>query len=326
MRRWIFLGASLLVSGLFLWLALHDVPLAEVVDGIRQANIGWVIVSLICVFCGQATRAIRWRGLVGFRVPMIRSLHILNVTMLLNQLPLRAGEVARSLLATQSGVPVVTAATSIVVERLIDVVAVVVTLALVLSRLPSAPAAVTQTAALFGIAAVAAFIVLIVFARYPQIAHRVLAWIETRFPVFKRLNFVKRVDEVLDGLRPLTHTGSAAHAVGWTVISWAFSAAIFYALQRALNIDGIDRVLSSLLGVTLASFSVAIPVSVAAIGPFELAVQVAGDVVGMNPVTATTLGFLVHGLTVLSYGVMGTIGLVTLGVSLGDVLAEPAGE
>ena len=139
MRRWIILAASLIVSGVFLWLALRGVPFTEVIDGIRQANLFWVIVSMLCILGAQGSRAIRWRGLLDNRVPLLRAFHILNLTMLLNQLPLRAGEVARSLLATRSGVPVVTAATSIVVERLIDVVVVVVMLAVALARLPSAP-------------------------------------------------------------------------------------------------------------------------------------------------------------------------------------------
>jgi len=324
MRRWIVLGASLLVSGIFLWLALRDVPLADVVNGIRQADFTWVLVSLLCIVGAQASRAVRWRGLLGYRIAFVQTLHILNVTMLLNQLPLRAGEVARSLLATRSNVPVVTAATSIVVERLMDVVTVVLFLAFALTRLPSAPAAVTQTAVLFGIAGVVSFIVLIIFARYPQAAHRLLDWFETHLPVVKRLHLRQRVDEVLEGLRPLTHGARAAQAFGWTIIGWVFSVVTFYALERALGIQGVDLALGAMLGVALASFSIAIPVTLAALGPFEGAVRIAGGLVNMNPVTATTLGFLFHGVTVLAYGIVGTIGLVTLGISLSDVLTQPA--
>ncbi len=324
MRRWLILLASLLVSGVFLWLALRDVPLAEVVEGIRQADFGWVLVSVLCIFGAQASRAVRWRGLLEQRVPLVQALHILNITMLLNQLPLRAGEVARSLLATRSGVPFVTAATSIVVERLLDVVTVVIMLTFALSRLPSTPAVVAQAATLFGAAAVIAFLVLIGFARYPQVAHRLLTGAERRVPALKRLNGVRRVEEVLDGLRPMTQPRRAAHAVAWTIVGWVFSTVTFYALERAMAVEGVDLILGMILGVALASFSIAIPVSVAAIGPFEGAVRVAGDAVQMSAVTATTLGFLFHGVTVFSYALFGVIGLVALGISLSDVLAQPA--
>jgi hypothetical protein len=254
---------------------------------------------------------------------LTHAFHILNIAMLINQLPLRAGEVARSLLATRSGVPIVTAATSIVIERLIDVVAVVVLLAVAASRLPSAPPGVAQAAALFGVAAVIGFIVLVVFARYPQLAHRLLAWFEARLPLIKRLNGSKRLDEVLDGLRPLTQAKHAVHVTIWTVFGWAFSLFTFYALERALDVSGVDLIIGSMLGVGLAAFSIAIPVSVAAIGPFEGAVRVAGDAVGMTAVISTTLGFLFHGIVVLVYAFFGVIGLVALGVSLGDVLKQP---
>jgi uncharacterized protein (TIRG00374 family) len=322
MRRWLILLASLIVSAVFLWLALRDVPFTEVIEGIRQAHFGWVLLSLLGVLGSLASRAVRWRGLLDSRVSLIQAFHILNVTMLLNQLPLRAGEVARSLLATRSGVPIVTAATSIVVERLLDVVAVVLMLAIALSRLPTAPAVVAQAAALFGAAAVIAFLVLIAFARYPQVAHRLLTGVENRVPALKRLNGRRRMDEVLDGLRPLTRAGRAAHAIGWSGIGWAFSLFTFYALERALAIEQVDLMLGMLLGVALASFSIAIPVSVASIGPFEGAVRVAGDAVRMSPVAATTLGFLFHGISVLGYAVLGALGLIALGVSLGDVLTQ----
>ena len=326
MRRGFILAASLIVSAIFLWLALRDVPLSDVISGIRQANGAWLILSMFGVFASLAGRAILWRGLLDNRLSLSQAFHILNVTMLLNLLPLRAGEVARSLLATRSGIPVVTAATSIVVERLLDVLAVVLMLVIAVSRLPSAPAGVTQVAAIFGAAAVLAFIILIVFARYPQVADRLLVWVESRIPVLKRLNGQKRMDEVLDGLRPLTQRHRAVHALVWTVISWAASLATVYTLERALSIDSSMLILGMLLSVSLASFSIGIPVSVASIGPFEGAVRVAGATVGMSPLAATTLGFLFHGISVLGYAVFGIIGLIALGVSLGDVLAQARSE
>lgn len=323
MRRWLVIAASVVVSGVFLWLALRGVPLDEVLNGIRQADPVWVLLSLVAAVGSLASRAVRWRGLLDGRIPLMQAFHILNVAMLINQLPLRAGEVARSLLATRSGVPLVTAATSIVVERLLDVVAVILMLAAALSQLPSAPPLMVRAAALFGAAALAAFIVMIIFARYPQRVDALLARLELGLPVLRRFKLRRRIDEVLDGLAPLTQPRRAAHAILWTAIGWTSSTLTFYTLERALGITGANLWLGALIAVTLASFSIAIPVSVASIGPFEGAVRVAGDTVGMSSLAATTLGFLIHGLTVLSYAVFGGIGLLALGVSLGDVLEQP---
>jgi uncharacterized protein (TIRG00374 family) len=321
MRRIPFFIASLLVSGLFLWLALRDVPLEDVSHSIGQANGWWVGVAFLCIVAGLWTRAVRWRGLLGFRVPLGQAFHILNITFLVNQLPFRAGELARSLLATRANVPIVTAATSIVVERVLDTLLVVILLAVALSHLPNAPLVATQAATLFGVAAVLAFTLLIIFARRPHLAHQLLDWAEKRLPLLRRMRLRRLLDNVIEGLQPLTSWSGFLHAVGWTIIAWALSLAEVYALYRALPVGDVDILLSVVLAVTLASFSIAIPVTVAAIGPFEGAVRLAGEAVGMSPAIATSLGFLFHGTTVMTYAILGMLGLLVMGVSLGDMLS-----
>lgn len=323
MRRTIFLVVSVLVSAVFLWLAVRDVPMAEVLDRIRQANLLWVIVSVFSIGAGNWARAVRWRGLVDFKIPLIQSIHIMNITFLVNLLPLRAGEIARSVLATRSKVPFVTAATSVVVERMIDTLLVVIVLTLAVSRLPSAPEAITRTAGIFGVVVIIAFIVLLYFARYREVAHKTLVFMQRVLPFIQRFPLEKLLDNVLDGLRPLTRWRSGAHAIGWTLISWVFSFFTFYCLELALNIPAIapevDPILMALLGVSLAAFSIAIPVTVGSIGPFEVAVKEAGKAVGMVSDLATSLGFLFHGMNIIGYAIWGSIGLLAMGVSLSDV-------
>jgi uncharacterized membrane protein YbhN (UPF0104 family) len=251
----------------------------------------------------------------------VQAFQLLNITMLLNLIPLRMGEVARSLLATRSGVPVMTAATSIVVERLLDTLLVVVMLAAALTQLPDAPESATQVAGAFGAATIAAFIVLIFFARFPSVPHAVLAFVERVLPFLRRLRLGRLLDHVLDGLRPLTNWRSALHAVFWTLVSWGFSTITFVCYMLALNVEE-NILLMAVISMTLASFSIAIPVSVAAIGPYQGAVRVAGDAVRMAPTLSTALGFLIHGVNILGYAIMGVISLIVMGVSLSDVMRQ----
>lgn len=324
MRRAIIIIVSVLVSALFLFLALRDVPLQEVWTRIQQANIVWIIISLFSVLAGNWTRAIRWNGLLGFKIPHLQAVHIMNITFLANQLPLRAGEVLRTLLATRSKVPLVTAATSVVVERMIDTLFVVIVLTFAVSQAPNASPTITASAGLFGVAVIVAFIILIIFARYPDFAHKTIAVFQRVLPFLKRLPLEKLLDNVLEGLKPLTQWRSGAHAIGWSIIAWSFSFFTFYCLEQALNIPQLDPnvnlLLMSFLGVGMAAFSIAIPVSVAAIGPFELAVSEAGRAIGMLPEIATSLGFLFHGVNIIGYAIWGVIGMLAMGVSLGDVM------
>lgn len=319
MRRTIFIAASVLVSGVFLWLAVRDVPMDEILASISQANLLWILLGMFFVAAGLWTRAIRWRALVNYKVDQVEAFHILNITMILNQLPLRAGEVARTLLATRSGVPILTGATSIVVERLLDTLLVVIWLSIALTQLPEAPESATSAAALFGVAGVVAFILLIVFARYPRIAHSILEFVERLLPFIKRLNLGRLLDHVLDGAKPLAHWRSAAHAIIWTIISWTMSALTFICLLLALNIQD-NLLVMAIISLTLASFSIAIPVTVASIGPYQGAVRVAGDAVGLAPTLSLSAGFLIHGVNILAYAILGGIGMLAMGVSLSEVM------
>ena len=319
MRRTLFLIVSILVSALFLWLALRDIPREDILSSIRQADLAWVAVSLGFGAIGLWTRGIRWRGLLNNRIGLMQSFNMLCIAMLLNQLPLRAGEVARSALATRSGVPFFTAATSVLVERLLDTLAVVIVLAAALTQLPDVEPALTQVATLFGVLGVIAVGMLLVFARKPDLARDLLSFFERVLPPLKRLPLRGLLENILDGIQPLARWRSAVHAIFWTAISWALSFATFYAL--ALSIGATHNIgLMTLLSVTMASFALVLPVSVAAIGPFEGAVRLSGQAVGLGAALATALGFLFHGINVLTYAIWGTIGLLMMGVSLGDVL------
>lgn len=328
MRRTVFLIASVAVSAFFLYVALRGVDFNEVLKSIQQADMGWIIVSLIGITAGLWLRGIRWHGMLDFKPPLLRTAHILNLGFLLNLLPFRIGEVARSILITREGVPVVTAATSVVLERLIDTLLVVILLVFSITRIPNTPDEVIQPTTTFGILVVIAFAVMVFFARFPKIGHQVLELVERFLPFLKRLGLNKLFDQLLVGLKPLTHVRSALHAIVWTLISWTSSFITLYALVRALNIpaangsplDENSRILLTLLGLALASLGNAVPISVAGFGPFEAMIIIAGETIGIPKESAVSLGFLFHGINIIGYAAWGIVGLLALGVSLGDVM------
>lgn len=331
MRKLAFILISIVVSGIFLWLALRDVPLGDMFASISQANVLLVFASFASVGLALALRGIRWQVLIDKRMSFLQCFHIFNVGMLINMLPLRAGEVARVVLATRFGVPVFTSGASIIVERLLDVVMVLIVLAVGLSRAPSVPESAGRAAVLFSIVAVVGFVTLIIFARFPRLPHAIIGWLEARIAPLKRLNLTRRVDEVLDGLRIFTHLGTAVKAVGWTLIGWAVSLFTFWSLLIAFNVPTLvpdaDIVSLTCMGLALASLGVALPVTVAGIGPFQGAARVAGELVGVPAAVSAAIGVVFHGVTFVSYGLWGVIGLLALGVNLGDVMrAKPTAE
>jgi uncharacterized protein (TIRG00374 family) len=322
MRRILLIVASVLVSAIILALAVRDVPLADVGRNLANIDPVWAVICLLLVFLGLWARGVRWRGLLDNRMSFMRTFHASNIMFMLNYLPLRLGEVARTALAAREGVPFMTAATSVVVERLVDTVFIVVVLSFSLSGLPQAPAGAAQAATLFGLASLTAFIILIALARYPAFAERLLGWMDVRIPFLKRLPLRRLLHDVLAGLTPLTHWRSAAHLIGWTLIAWAFSFSGYYAAQRALGLANIDFLLNSFLSVALIAFSIAIPLSLASIGPFQAAARLGGTAVGLSPEAALALGVLYHVIAFIGYSALGVWGLIAMGVSLADVTRQ----
>lgn len=323
-KRVAIIVGSLVMSAGFLWLALRDVPIAEVWASIQAANIWWVMAAVSVGVVGIYTRGIRWRGLVNNQVSLARAFYIVGIMSLLNILPMRLGEVARTVLAARERIPVITAATSIVVERLVDTLFVLLLLMVTVSQVESLPASVAQTAQLLGVLTVVGFAVLMTLARYPQTVRRLMHAITERVPLLSRLPLESLLDHALDGLTPLTDWRRFAHAFGWTVVSWVMSFLVFYFGQLALTTDSPPTVAA--LSLPLAAFSVALPLTVAALGPFQGAVRIAGEAFGMAEVTATAMGFLVHGVTIAMYVITGIWGLMGLGVALADVMQRPADE
>lgn len=319
-------AVSIIVSAVSLWLILRDAPVADVLDSIQKADAGHLLIAFLFVSLSLLTRGVRWWGLLGGRLSLVQAAHIVNVMFLVNQLPLRVGEVARGLLAVRGGVPIVTSASSIVVERLVDMLVVVLMIAGSVSQLPDAPADVTQRAAFLGLLALAGFAALLILAQVPQFAHRALEGLLGLFPRLGRLPLKRLLDSLLTGLQPLTQRRLLIFCGVWTAIAWAMSAAAFYFLHRALGIE-VNFVHSVPLGLALAALSIALPVSVAGLGPFEAAIVLTGQLVGMDSLAAISLGFLFHGISVLGYGIWGALGMLALGISPAVAFeAESGGE
>ena len=309
-RRILVLFASVAVSAALLLVILHDVPIDAVVESIGAADTGLLLLAFAFVAVALLLRGIRWSVLLDRRIPILPATHMVNVMFLGNQLPLRLGEVARSVLATRSQVPLGTSASSIVAERLLDTLIVALMIAASVGGSPD----VSERAALFGFLALVGFLILIFFARHPQIAHRFLDGLLRLLPILSRLPLKTLLNDLLAGLQPLTHPRALLSIVFWTVMAWGISLLGYYCLHLALGIET-DYLRSVPLGVSLAALALALPVSIAGLGPFEGAIVVSGNIVGMDPLASVSLGFLYHGVSVLSYAIWGTIGLLALGVS-----------
>src|SRR5512143_1900277 len=136
MKRWRF-WIGLVISAVFLWLALRGLSLAEVASKLPGIEYWWLVPGVAVYFLAVWARAWRWRYLLRPIKPIsTRALFpVVCIGYAGNNIyPARAGEVLRALvLKRHAGVAVSASLATIIVERVYDGV---VMLAFVFINLP----------------------------------------------------------------------------------------------------------------------------------------------------------------------------------------------
>lgn len=315
------------ISLLLLVLVLRGVDLNRVQGALAGADYRYVVPAVLLLVAGLFTRAIRWRVLLLARLSLKHAFSILNVSYLFNSaLPFRLGEVVRIFLATRVPEPVAafTTLSTILVERLVDLLTVIGMLGIVLTML-DVPDYVTTAGIVLGAGSVFGLAVLVTLARRQELAFSLLAWVKQLVPVIKRWNLEVGLARFLEGLQPLASGQVVFHLVFWTAVSWGLSVVAGYVLLYAFFPR--PEWVTTLFFIVMASLAVSVPYAPGAVGPYEAGVVVALSLTGFGQPDGAAIAFAIvlHVVNVGIYTVMGVLGLLHQGMSLGQVMRGAQG-
>ncbi len=322
MKRWRVGLLGLVVSLAAIYFIASQVNLNQLKDAVVSAHYIYVLPTIAFLLLGLVTRAIRWQVLLNKDLPFWRTFSIMNVAYLVNGvLPLRIGEVARMYLATRAipPVPPMKTASTIIVERLLDLLGVVLMVVLALSGGP-VPDQIRASALVSGLVALVGFAALVVLASQRQVASQLLQWILGLIGRDTKSAFSMRLttwfEHFLDGLKPLTRPYALAAALCWTIVSWGFSAIAGYILMFTFYSHASWA--ATLLYIAAAAFAIAVPAVPGNLGPYEGSIYLAISAMGYaNPAgTAVAFAVLVHGLNLAVHAITGVIGFIQEGISL----------
>lgn len=124
---------GLLISGVFIYLAFNQVDMHEMAAALKEANYLWLLPALLFMFVSHGLRAFRWGYFLG-HIKKIRLSTLFSSLMIgyaaNNVFPLRLGEFLRAFaIGKSTQVPKSSAFATIIVERLIDVLTLLLLLA-----------------------------------------------------------------------------------------------------------------------------------------------------------------------------------------------------
>jgi len=236
LRSWKF-WIGLLVSIVFLTVALRGLDLEHFWQTLRGANYWWIVPSVGVYFVATWLRTWRWRYMLNHikRIPVARLFPVVVIGYMGNNVyPARAGEVLRSyVLRRKEHIPISVSLTTVLLERLFDGL---VMLLFILATLPFAPLpAIYRTlvlimSALFGVALV---VFLFVVAR-PARFEWLYTWlVDHLLPRMLRPHVRDLFDRFVEGLQALRSPRDVVLIFSISALTWLVEAASYWLVLQA---------------------------------------------------------------------------------------------
>jgi uncharacterized membrane protein YbhN (UPF0104 family) len=306
-RRRLFLGVRIAVlcavaAGLYFFLrGIDGAALWAALRGARLLPIaGAAALSFVILFL----KSCNFRLMLGARVSVWRLFRYTIAAFAGSLLaPARAGEALRLyLLRRRDGVPLTTAGAAAIGEKLVDGLAMVLTVTPAAFLLPAAPPWVARTALALIAAAVAVALVVWILLRRNHGRDGVLGRLAT-------------------AMQPLRRPRTFALALCFALAGWACDFASILLVLHAVGVSVPPAgPLLILLGVNVALF---VPTTPGNIGAHEVGALVALDILGVPREAATAFALLYHGMQVVP---LLAVGLADIRLTLGFKAPEPATE
>lgn len=288
-------AVGLVLTIFFVWLILRRLDLHAVATAIGAARPGFLLAALATFLAGYGCRVARWRimlaahnGALRWRDcagPLFASVAANNV------LPFRMGDIIRSFgFCKQLGVSQGVSITTLFVERLLDLLMVLLFLAGALAFFPGGE--LVKWSGLAPILAVAALSLLLIhpalFDYFATLAARLVRRLAPRFGALL-------TREVHRSVETITHVSSArtmAVLIAWSFLAWACESLVFWLCACAL--PALDATSGAWLALPVGTLATIIPSAPGFIGTFDFFVAQAMTQSGNTPAAAAAFAVLVH--------------------------------
>src|SRR5918994_4892542 len=123
-RRVLVALGGVLISAIFLWLAIRDADAADVRAALEDAQVGLVLLAVVAFAVGYFFQALRWRKIANTPMPGLRRFYGMVICGLAcnNVLPVRIGELLRAgWLSREAPMPGGRALGTVALDRVCDV-------------------------------------------------------------------------------------------------------------------------------------------------------------------------------------------------------------
>lgn len=298
-RRWLRQALGVIVPIVCLALIFRQVRFDELRQALGQLDWRFVALGVASLAFGYAIRIHRWAVMLratGTSVddwtcaaPFLGSITLNNV------LPFRAGDFVRALVFPSSlGVRRVTATASLLLERLLDLLTLLLSLGigLSLSTRVGLPQWLGKSAVILSVLGAAALFVVVACDSF---LGKTLANMQKAADsrgssrIATGLNVAR---DLISSLGRMSRPGTLLFLLSLSMAVWAFEAGLFWALLEGFGIHA--GIASALLIMAIATLSTLVPSAPGYVGPFHLAAYSAITMLDGSPGEAASFAVLAH--------------------------------
>lgn len=297
--RWLkhLIGGGITLLCLFVF--VRQVNVAEVLEALANFHWAHLVFGVASLAIGYALRIIRWSMMLratgagatfgNCSAPFLGSIALNNV------LPLRLGDVVRALVFPRSmGITRTTATSSLIVERLIDLMTLLASLAIGLFAIQAIeiPAELKATAVSLAIIGGVVLVLGFLFSGALGRAFSQLAARKEGTSSNGLIRFYGTLGSLLNGFDVMSRPRLLLSMLAVSMLVWAGEAGLFYFVLLGAGVEGSPLV--ALLVMAVATLSTLVPSSPGYVGPFHLAAFTAISLVGGTAAQAGSYAVIVH--------------------------------
>jgi hypothetical protein len=325
-KKWKLIVGALL-SMLFIFLAFRQVDFSQMGQAFAGADYWFIVPILAIIFLSLLLRAWRWRYLLApirqVKLPVLFA--SLAVGYMANTfLPAHLGEIVRAYHARgKTGISASAVFATIVVERLLDIFALLMLLGLALVVFPF-PGWVQKSGFIMLVLVAGLFALLLLMKKYRRqtlaASDRVTGFLPTT--VSQKIN--ELLDQFLNGIVALKHAGHYLLVGILSILIWACYALTFQLLFYAFDFIGLYHLpwTAALVALVITTISVVVPSSPGYVGSYHFLCQLSLGLFAVPKGPALSYAFVMHAVNILPVFFLGLFILSREKISLAALAKE----
>lgn len=313
-------AAGILLAAVFLAVAFRGIDLSELFDTLATLRYGWILLILPAGLLSHYARALRWKYMLGHVKEGLSVRNLFAAVMIgymVNNVLPRVGELVRPYVAGRlEGISKSTALGSVVVERIIDIVAVAFLFSLIMFVSPSTLAMLVDDAETFRpwflAGSLGSLLLFVMLFLKSEALVRSARFLLAVVPERSRSRVESLFDRFTSGFRVASERRHLWIIIALSLVIWGLYAAAlyapFYAYPEIASADPGFGGAVVLLALSSAAFIIPVP---GAFGTYHSFLRFAlARLYGIDDVVALSYAIVTHEINVLLVSATGAYFLV----------------